>query len=39
LARPPKMIESLKQLLGREIDLVTAKYLRNRFFIQRIKRD
>lgn len=29
-------VEKLQSLLGREIDLVTAKYLRNRFFIQEL---
>ncbi len=30
-------IEKMETLLGREIDLVTAKYLRNRFFIQELE--
>lgn len=29
-------IENLESLFGREVDLVTAKYLRNRFFIQEL---
>ena len=29
-------IESMKKLLGREVDLVTAKYLKNRFFIKEL---
>lgn len=29
-------VDALQQTLGRSIDLVTAKYLRNRFFIQRV---
>jgi predicted nucleotidyltransferase len=29
-------VETMEKLLGREVDLVTAKYLRNRFFIQRV---
>ena len=29
-------IEKLEKLLGREIDLITAKYLKNRIFIKRL---
>lgn len=29
-------VETMEKLFGREIDLVTAKYLRNKFFIQRV---
>ncbi|MEO5644681.1 MAG: nucleotidyltransferase domain-containing protein [Bacteroidia bacterium] len=29
-------VDTMEKLFGREIDLVTAKYLRNRFFIQRV---
>ena len=29
-------VETMKKVLGREVDLVTAKYLRNKFFIQRV---
>lgn len=29
-------VETMEKLLGRAIDLVTAKYLRNKFFIQRV---
>ncbi len=29
-------VETMESLLGRAIDLVTAKYLRNKFFIQRV---
>ncbi|MBI3511635.1 MAG: nucleotidyltransferase domain-containing protein [Bacteroidetes bacterium] len=29
-------VETMEKLFGREVDLVTAKYLRNRFFIQRV---
>jgi predicted nucleotidyltransferase len=29
-------VQTMERLLGREIDLVTAKFLRNRFFIQRV---
>ncbi len=31
-----QFINSLEALLGREVDLITAKYLRNRFFVQSI---
>jgi predicted nucleotidyltransferase len=29
-------VETMKKVFGREVDLVTAKYLRNKFFIQRV---
>jgi len=29
-------VEALEKLFGRNVDLVTAKYLRNRFFIQEL---
>ena len=29
-------IEKLEKLFGREVDLVTARFLRNRFFIKRL---
>jgi hypothetical protein len=29
-------VETMEKIFGREVDLVTAKYLRNKFFIQRV---
>lgn len=29
-------IDSLEKLFGRQVDLITAKYLRNRYFIESV---